>query len=159
MKNKKIYMCFSFFRIVTAVVSVLLIVGFIAMCIFSFDVNGFTFFAIMIPSYAAFTFAAWYPGIFVDYKKNLFTIRTLEGLGTLKIPLDEVKSVTGTIYGHGVRLIYLELRIVQKNGYIYRRDLHCIRVLGDYESVKSKVEALFPPEESAEAMETEEYED
>lgn len=158
MKNKKIYMCFPFLRIFAATAAVLLVVGFIAMCIFSFDVNGLTFFAIMIPCYVIFTFMVWYSGVFLDYKKNLFTVRTMEGLGTLKIPLDEVKSVTGTIYGHG-RLMYLEFRIVQKNGYIYRRDLHCIRAFGDYESVKSRVEALFPPEDPVEGQETEEYED
>jgi len=157
-KNKKIYMNYSFFRIFAATGAILLVAGFIAMCIFAFDVNGLTFFAIMTPFYLIFTFIVWYPGVFIDYEKNVFTIRTMEGLGTLKLPLDEVKSVTGTVNGHG-RLMYIEFRIVQKNGYIYRRDLHCTRMLSNYESLKSRVEELFPPEEAVEAVKTDEYEE
>lgn len=150
MKNKKIYINFSFFRIFFVFSAVF----FAALAFLDFEMLWFCI--IMVGFLVLIAFAMWHPGVFVYYKKNLFTIRTMEGLGTLKLPLDEVRSVTGTIVGHG-KLSSLEFRIVQTNGYIHRRTLHSI--FRDYESVKKRVESLFPKEEPAEIVLVNEYDD
>ena len=139
MKNKSIYMYFLLFRVFFAFGTVF----FTVLAIAFFDVEMLVFFALMIGVNGLFTFLMWYPGVFVDYKKNLFTVRTTEGLGTLKIPLDEVKSVTAERKGLG-RMESVEFRVVQKNGYIHRRELFCR--MGDFDSIKKRVEELFPKE-------------
>lgn len=140
-------MHWAFFRMLPIILSLFFAILFIVFP----DINAIPFCAIAICTCIGFSIYLWFPGVFIDYKKNLVIIRTFDALGILKIPIDKVESICVT--DRKTKSIYsVEFCVKKKNGYVERREYTYLwrSILFEWarsKHIKKQVEAIFPPNE------------
>lgn len=144
-KKQNIYIHYPFWRIYFLVMAVF----FAALWIYVGDIDAYPFFTIMILANIAFAAFVWFPGISVDYKRNLLVIRTFDVLGILKVPLDKVDNVS-VINKKASSNYAIEITVKLKNGYIERREhgyywrsLFCESLRT--KKIEKQLEAIFKP--------------
>jgi hypothetical protein len=147
MKNKNIYIHFIFWRLFAVFGALFPSALFVAF----YDPVAIPFVLIMTCVYIPLAIYIWLPGVFINHKKNLITIRTYDVFGTLKLPIDKVRSITVTEKRNGTRWT-IEFCVKLKNGYIERRiytyfwrSLFC--EAARFDTIKKQVEDAFPTNE------------